>query len=81
MLGADGVVLWDDNLLQESKQNCQTVKNYVDNLLGPIAKAIISAKNNGNWNPFCMKGKCDHSQNCVQTDFHTFLATMYKHLI
>ncbi|KAK2861983.1 hypothetical protein Q5P01_001516 [Channa striata] len=70
-LGSAGVVLWGDNTFAKSRATCNTIKNYIDNTLGPYLVNVTSAAT------LCSKTMCSSHGRCQRKNLNS---RAYLHL-
>ncbi|KAL0978715.1 hypothetical protein UPYG_G00174230 [Umbra pygmaea] len=61
-LGSAGIVLWGDQVYSKSKANCEAVKNYLDEILGPYLVNVTTAAT------LCSKTMCSSKGRCQRRD-------------
>ncbi|XP_041837523.1 hyaluronidase-1 [Melanotaenia boesemani] len=70
-LGSAGVVLWGDNTYAKSRANCEAVKSYIDDTLGPYLVNVTSAA------VLCSQTLCSSQGRCQRKNLQS---SSYLHL-
>ena len=61
--GMDGVMLWDSSKNFESRQECESLQNYIQSTLGPLVKSIT------NFAEKCSTVNCNGHGKCVRNSW------------
>ncbi|KAM9859790.1 hyaluronidase-1 [Aulostomus maculatus] len=61
-LGSAGIVLWGDHNFSRSQASCNSIKSYIDQILGPYLVNVTSAAT------LCSQTLCSSNGRCVRSD-------------